>query len=138
MLHAYDRATLAHLLTVDLEPTLHRLLSERISGMTEELLDHTEIVVVEGGDTEEDIVRALGLSPLVEPINGARFGEEGFCPHWDGLVNHGGWFEMVVTFGSTFAYVLLISDMAHDAGALVAMCHRHAIIDKNGPSPNLP
>lgn len=138
MLHAYDRATFAHLLTMDLEPTLHRLLFERITGMTEELLDHTEIVVVESGDTEEDIVRTIGLSPLIEPINGARFGEEGFWPHWDWLRDHGGWFEMVVTFGSTFAYVLLISDVARDAGALVAMCRCHTIIDNNSSGPNLP
>lgn len=137
MLHAYDRATFAHLLTLKLDLALHRLLSERITGMTDEVLDHTEIVVVEGGDTEEDIVRALGLSPLVEPIDGARFGEEAFWPHWDWLADHGAWFEMVVTFGSTFAYVLLIADVAQDAGALVAMCRRHAAIDSKRPNSNL-
>ncbi len=122
MLHAYDRATFAHLLTLKLDPVLYRLLSERISGMTEEMLDHTEIVVVEGGDTEDDIVRAIGLSPLVEPINGARFGEEGFLPHWDWLADHGSWFEMVVTFGSTFAYVLLLERRGNPA--LVDLCER--------------
>jgi hypothetical protein len=117
MLHAYDRATIAHLLTLKLDPALHRLLSERITEMSEELLDHTEIVVVESGDTEDDIVRAIGLSPMVEPINGARFGEEGFWPHWDFLTDHGGWFEMVVTFGSTFAYVLLFERSGNSAFA---------------------
>lgn len=126
MLHAYDRATFEDLLTRDLDPALHRLLSERIDNLAEELLDQTEIVVVESGDTEDDIVRAIGLSPLAEPINGARFGEEGFWPHWDWLTDHGGWFEMVLTFGSTFAYVLLIADEKDEPSSLVKLCTDHA------------
>lgn len=130
MLHAYDRATFAHLLIIQLEPTLHRLLSERITGMSEELLDQTEIVVVESGDTEDDIVRAIGLSPLVEPINGARFGEEGFWPHWDWLRDHGGWFEMVITFGSAFAYVLLIADGVGVVAELRELCRSFTSIPR--------
>ncbi len=122
MLHAYDRATFAHLLTLSLEPALQRLLTERITGMNEEVLDHTEIVVVEDGDTEEDIVRAIGLSPLIEPIDGVRFGDEGFWPHWDWLADHGDWFEMVITFGSTFAYVVLIADREGTDAELRALC----------------
>ena len=110
MLHLYDRATMARALTLDLEPQLHRLLSRRIAALSEELIDWTEYLVVEPGDAEADIVRHVGFSPLVEPVEGARFGEEGFHPHWDYLADLGGWFELIQTFGSTFAYVLLIND----------------------------
>jgi len=109
MLHFYDRATMAHALTLDLEPRLQALLAVRIGKLTEDLLDYSEFLIVEEGDTEEDVVRAIGFSPLVEPIDGTRFGEPGFEPGWDWLQEHDGWFEMIVTFGSTFAYVLLIS-----------------------------
>jgi len=122
MLHFYDRAGFARALTLDLDPQLHRLLSERIGALSEDLLDYTEYLVVEPGDTEADIIRHIGLSPLVEPIDGARFGGKGFRPHWDYLARHNGWFELIFTFGSAFAYVLLIQDNAHNDTPLLTLC----------------
>lgn len=127
MLHFYDRVTMAHALTLDLEPTLRRLLHERIAALGDDLIDWTEYLVVEPGDTEADIIRYIGFSPLVEPIEGIRFGQQGFHPFWDWLTDHGGWFEMIVTFGSTFAYVLLI---ANDPGApkdIQRLCRQFAL-----------
>lgn len=117
MLHAYDRATIARLLTHDVTPHLRRLLQQLVDRLGADLIDHTEILVIENGDTEDAIVRAVGFSPLVEPINGTRYGSPGFSPFWDWLVDRGGWFEMVITFGSTFACVLLIEK---DAGSVLA------------------
>ena len=121
MLHLHDRATMAHALTPDLEPQLRALLSARINGLTEDLIDCTEYLVIEPGDTEADVVRAVGFSPLVEPIEGARFGQPGFHPHWDWLVDLGGWFEMIVTFGSAHACVLLIQDAGGVPNDLTAL-----------------
>lgn len=108
MLHFYDRAGFARALTLDLDPNLHRLLVQRIGALDEDLIDYTEYLVVGAEDTEEDVQRVIGFSPLVEPIEGFRFGESGFQPGWDNLLAHDGWFEMTISFGSTFAYVLLI------------------------------
>lgn len=110
MLHLYDRATMGRALTLDLNPQLRRLMADRIAALGEDLIDQTEYLVVRPGDSEEDIIRHVGFSPLVEPIDGARFGEPGFHPHWDWLAHHPGWFEMIETMGSTWAYVLLIQD----------------------------
>lgn len=110
MLHFYDRATMAHALTLDLDPQLHLLLAERIGALADELIDFTEYLVVESGDTEAGIIRHIGLSPLIEPIDGIRYGEPGFEPHWDWLMAHDGWFELAFSFGSTFGYVLLIAN----------------------------
>jgi hypothetical protein len=126
MLHLYDRATMAHALTLNLDPTLLRLLGDRIAALGEELIDWTEYLVVEAGDTEADIVRHIGFSPLVEPIDGRRFGEPGFHEHWDVMADRGGWFEMIVTFGSTFAYVLLIADVAGVPSDVRTLCRRYA------------
>ena len=125
MLHLYDRATMAHALTLDLEPRLKSLLAARIGALTEELIDFTEYLVVEPGDAEEDIVRAIGMSPLIEPIDGARFGDPGFRPGWDWLADHGGWFEMIITFGSTFAYIIFIADAEGVPSDLLSLCRRH-------------
>lgn len=127
MMHLYDRATMAHALTLDLDPKLRALLASRIEALGEELIDWTEFLVVEAGDTEADIVSRVGFSPLVEPFDSIRFGEPGFHPSgWDLLLAHGGWFEMIVTFGSTFAYVLFIKDEEGLPHALRAMCQTFA------------
>lgn len=129
MLHLYDRATMAHALTLDLDPRLHCLLSERIAALRTgygDLTDWTEFLIVEPGDTEVDIIRHVGFSPLIEPTDGGRYGTPGFHPHWDLLADRGGWFELVFTFGSTFAYVLLVEDCLQTDGALVEACRRYA------------
>jgi hypothetical protein len=117
---------MAHALTLDLNPQLHSLLAARIGALTDELIDHTDYLVIEPGDTEAEIVRHIGLSPMTEPIDGARFGGAGFHAHWDWLTDHGGIFEMIVTFGSAFAYVLLIQDTEGTLPELLALCRRYA------------
>ncbi len=130
MLHLYDRATIAHALTLYLEPRLHTLLADRIGSLVRadhDLTDQTEFLVIEPGDTEEDVIGAVGFSPLVEPIDGIRFGEPGFYSWWDWLADRGGWFEMIVTFGSTFAYVLLIRDADGAIPALLTLCRSASV-----------
>lgn len=124
MLHLYDRETIEHALTLDLEPTLRRLLQKRIDALGEDLIDWTDFLVVQPGDTEADIIRHVGFSPMVEPIEGKRFGQEGFHPFWDWLADHGSWFEMIVTFGSTFAYVLFIANPSYTRDPLATLCDK--------------
>ncbi|MCK8457891.1 hypothetical protein [Sphingomonas faeni] len=129
MLHLYDRTSAAHALTLGLDRQLHRLLTKRIAALGTpygDVTDHTEFLVVEPFDTEADIVRHIGFSPLVEPFDGFRFGEPDFHPGgWDWLAEHGGWYEMVVTFGSTFAYILLIQDKDGVIPELRRLCRRY-------------
>lgn len=122
MLHFYDRATMAHALTLDLDPTLKALLRARIKGFSPDLIDYTEYLVVEPGDTEEDIVRHVGFSPMINPIDGARFGEPTWHPFCDWLCKHDGWYELIVTFGSAFAYILLIADQDGTLPILRSLC----------------
>lgn len=122
MLHFYDRATMAHALTLDVAPDLHGLLADRIGALGEDLIDWTELLIVEPGDTEEQIVNIIGFSPLVSPIDGSRWPEPEFEPCWDWLADQCGCFEMIVTFGSTFACVLLIADQDGVPSDLRQMC----------------
>lgn len=129
MMHLYDRATIARALTLDLDPQLRGLLTARLASLVTadyDLTDCTEYLILDLGDDESDIVCAAGFSPLVEPIDGIRFGRNGFYPFWDWLIDHGGWFEMTVSFGSTFAYILFIRrniSMPHD---LMVLCEEYA------------
>lgn len=129
MLHLYDRVAMARALKLDLDPQLRTLLTARIEALVTadyDLTDWTEYLVVEPGDTEADIVRHVGFSPLVEPIEGARFGGTGFHPFWDHLIAHDRWTEMIMTFGSTFAYVLFISTDPAMLPDLLELCRCYA------------
>lgn len=129
MYHFYDRASFAHALTLDLAPPLEALLTAKIASLAtdeHDLTDWTEFLVIEPGDTEDNIIRHVGFSPLVEPIDNARFGEPGFHPFWDHLATRAEWYEMIVTFGSTFAYVLLIEDADGVLPELRALCRCYA------------
>lgn len=126
MLSIHDRASMARALTLDLQPQLKTLLAERINNLPADLIDYTAYLVVEPGDTEEMIKREVGFSPLVEPIDGIRYGQPGFQPYWDWLQDHDGVYEMIVTFGSTFAYVLLILDVNGTLPQLLALCAHYA------------
>jgi len=129
MLKIYDRAAMARALTLDLDPRLHALLESRFPSLVTadgDLTDWTEFLIVEYGDAESDVVRELGFSPLVEPLDGARFGSAGFQPFWDDLIDHDGWFELTLSFGSTFAYILYIEDAAGVMPELRSMCRQYA------------
>lgn len=133
MLHLYDRAGFARALTLDLGPNLHRLLADRIGALTEDLIDYTEYLVVQPGDTEAGIIRHIGLSPLVEPIEGIRFGEPGFRPHWDWLEKHRDCFELIFTFGSSFAYIVIVEDREGVPRELLTLCR--AYNDRRSQNP---
>lgn len=116
--------------TLDLDPQLLALLNARITALVTDdydLTDATEFLIVDDPNVaEEELLRHIGFSPLVEPIDGIRFGRLGYYPPWDWLTQHPGWFEMVVTFGSTFAYVIFIRDTPND-GEFLRLCRFYAL-----------
>ena len=128
MITIYDRASMARVLTLDLDPQLRSLLDRRFASLVTadgDLTNWTEWLIIEPGDREADIVREVGFSPLVEPIDGARFGSKGFHAFWDHLTKRDGWFELTISFGSTFAYVLLIEDAPGVPDDLLALCREY-------------
>jgi hypothetical protein len=126
MLHLFDHTTMRAALTDKLDPQLHRLLTDRLAALGADLMDYIEYLIIEPGDTEADIIRHIGFSPLVEAIDGVRFGGPGFQPPSDWIGDHTGWFELIITFGSTFAYVLFVQDAEGTIPDLVSMCRAYS------------
>ena len=116
MLHFYDRAGFARLNELDLEPRLRRLLADRIANLTEDLKDYTEYIALLPGESEDDLIRHIGFSPLVDPIDGGR------RPHHDYATYHDGWVELIFTFGSTHCCIVLIPDTDGVPDDLRALC----------------
>lgn len=113
--------------TASIDPVLRQLLADRVHDWaTTDLLDLTYLLIVQAGDAEEDILEAVAFSPLVNPIDGRRFGSKGFVPHWDWLEAHDGWWELIVTFGDGYAFVLFIEDSEGTDPELRALCRTYA------------
>ncbi|SDD84807.1 hypothetical protein SAMN05444678_1268 [Sphingomonas sp. YR710] len=128
MLSLSDTGLMLEALTLPLEPELHRLLAEHIEHtIASGLGGMTHIIVIQPGDTESAIVEEIGMSPLVNPIDGIRYPSPAFHPGWDWLQRCEGWFIMIDTVAdSGFAYVILIQDAEGVLPDLRRLCHAFA------------
>lgn len=126
MLNLPDRASQLTVLDQPLNPELHALINGRVQDALKlGLADLTHIVVVEPYDTEDDLIEALGFSPLVSRLEGNRLE-----PDWDWLECHSGWFELVYTVSNAgFAFLVLVQDAPGVLPALLALCRAAAAPD---------
>ncbi len=82
------------------------------------LQDLTHVLVVEAGDTEQQIIEAIGFSPLQ-----SRIDNRPNCPDWDWIERHDGWWELTFCVGNSgFAYILLVEDAK--GSPLADLCRR--------------
>ncbi len=82
------------------------------------LQELSHVLVVEAGDTEQQIIEAIGFSPLQ-----SRIDNRPNCPGWDWIERHDGWWELLDTVGNSgFAYTLLVKDA--EGPPLADLCRR--------------
>ena len=119
MLNLPDRASQLAVLHQPLEHVLHTLLKGRVQdALSLGLADLTHIVVVEPYDCEDDLIEALGFSPLVSRLDGLPL-----QPDWDWIERHPGWFELVYTVANDgFAFLVLVKDSPEVLPNLLALC----------------
>ena len=128
MLSYYTAAAIAAAPTsAPVDPALRRLLADRVHDWTAiGLLGLTHLLVVEPGDTEDDIISEVAFSPLVD-LDGRRLGDEGFLPPFDWLSRAGGYFELIQTVGNDgFAFHILVPDRDGVDTELLALCRAYA------------
>lgn len=127
MLSLYDRETMSAALEQPLTPKLRGLLERRINQCErDQLIELTHFLVIQPGDTEEDIQQEVGFSPLVNPVDRGRYPSRFFQPFWDWLQAYDGWFELILTVGNSgFAYVLLIENAEGVASDLLSLCRAY-------------
>lgn len=90
------------------------------------LKDQTKLIVIESGDCFLAAATELLFSPLISPMDGAQYGSDAFHPYWDDLVYRSGWWVMTICIGSTYAFIVLISDDGEGLDELQAMCREFA------------
>jgi hypothetical protein len=129
MILIFDRASAAAVSASNLDPLMRAVLEAELALLTageHDLTDWTDIALIQPGNSEADIGREVGFSPLIDPILNVRFGEPGFEPGWDLLTLRGGVFRFVFTFGSTHATILLVPDANGILPELLNLCRHHA------------
>lgn len=123
MLEIYEE-TIAAALTAPLDAVCRDLVGRIVSdARASGLWDLTCIAVLDPTDGTEDLKQLLGFDPRTGPLGGAD-GE--FTPWWDWLEHHPGYFELLHTTGSDFAYFVLVPDCGPDPTGLAALCRQHA------------
>ena len=102
-----DMDSLRAVLNQPLAPELKTLLKDRLTDTLHcGMQDHTHVLVVEAGDTEQQIIEAVGFSPLRSRIDNLPN-----TPDWDWIERHDGWWELLYCVGdSGFAFILLAED----------------------------
>ena len=129
MIIMHDRISAARALASNLDPPMRAALVAELALLTaseHDLTDWTDIALIQPGDSEDDIGREVGFSPLIDPISNVRFGKPGFEGGWDHLSMYGGVFRFVFTFGSTHATILLVPDADGILPELLTLCRHHA------------
>jgi len=98
MINLPDADSIRAALNQPLEPQLHELLAERFADATAcELADMTHMLVIQPGDTETDIIDAIGFSPI------------GAVADW--REQHPGFHELIYCVGNAgFAFLVFVQD----------------------------
>lgn len=123
MLSLPDRASVQRAIAAA-DPRLASLLSARLTlSDANGIADLTHYLVIRPGDTEADVIDAVGFSPLVNPLDNVRHPDPAFLPWWDWLHDLGGWFEMIIAVGNEgFAFILLIEDQPDVDTSVLHVC----------------
>lgn len=119
MIDMPDLDAIVSALRTPLAPDLDGLIADRLQdAFACGLADLTHILVIEAGDTEAQIVDAIGFSPLVSRMDRNRL-----QPDWDYIEPHPGWWELIYTVGdSGFAFFVFVERAEGVLPELLTLC----------------
>lgn len=131
MLIIRDSADMQRALSGPIDPDLKTILLNRLGLLAEfsawDLSELAHFVIVQPGDPIADIEQALGFSPFVNFVDGARYPDPSFEPSWEHLVARGLWFDFVFALSdSGFGINLLVPDGDGVNTNLLQLCRTYA------------
>lgn len=102
-----------------LDPTVERLVRERLEMLSEYEEDLATIYIIEPGDMLDALAKARG-----RPFEG-----------WEFIIDHNGWYEAVLIISDDGAgHVVLVPELPSIDPELLDLCRRYAI--KEGGTEN--
>lgn len=129
MLSIRDEASLRRALKLPIDDRSRRLLQRRRTqlGYDNDLSDMAHFVIVQPGDTLEELEWLLGFSVFQNPVDGSHFGEPDFSPGWEWIEDHGFCFEFVfIMDDSGFGHVVLVPKAQGVDATLLEFCAAYA------------
>ena len=131
MITIYDSADMAQILSGPIDPDLKTILLERLDILAEfsewDLADLAHFIIVEPGDDIEAIERELGINPLVNIVDDARYPDPAFEPSFEFCIARKGYFDLTFALSdSGLGLVLLVPDQDGIEPALLELCREYA------------
>ena len=131
MITIYDSADMAQILSGPIDPDLKAILLERLELLAEfsewDLADLAHFIIVEPGDSIEAIERELGVNPLVNIVDDARFPQPSFEPSFEFCIARRGYFDLTFALcDSGLGLCLLVPYREGVVPQLLEMCRVYA------------
>lgn len=111
---------------------LRQIIEQRIHGIEEccpwEADELGPIIVLEPGDSPDDLKQITGFSIIEGPFDDSRFGDENFAPSFEFAESHGDHlFELVyIVSDGGYGYDIFIQNAAGIDPVLLAFCQAYA------------
>ena len=131
MISIFDSADMAKLMSGPIDPDLKAILLSRLALLVEfsdwDLADLAHFIIVEPGDDIEAIERELGINPLVNIVDDARFPDPAFEPSFEFCISRNGYFDLTFALcDSGLGVVLLVPDQDGIEPILLELCRVYA------------
>jgi len=114
-------AALEHALLSPLDPRLRSILAlrrDQLAGWG----DIAHFIIVQPGDKPEQIEPP----PLINLVDGCRYGDPAFEPSWEHIQDHGGWFELTYILSDDgFGHIIFIPDAEGIDPELLSLCRTY-------------
>lgn len=115
------------------DPHLRQLIEQRIQGIEEccswDADELGPLIIVEPGDTADDLKNIMGFSILEGIFDAARFGDEDFAPSFEFAETHSNHlFELVyIVSDGGYGYDIFVVNRPGIDPVLLAFCQTYAV-----------
>ena len=108
------------------DPDILKLVKLRHSQLGDEMFG--SVIIVEIGDTVEDINNEIGFCILTNLFDDVRYPDPDFVPCFEVLEDHGGCYEMVFIFGDGDDAIEIFLPKHGVDNELLSMCSQFAVV----------
>ena len=108
------------------DPDILKLVKLRHYQLGDEMF--SSVIIVEAGDTVQDIEQEIGFSILTNLFEDVRYPDPDFVPCFEVLEDHGGCYEMVFIFGDGDDAIEIFIPKDGVDPLLLSMCSQFAVV----------
>ena len=108
------------------DPDILKLVKLRHSQLGDEMFG--SVIIVEAGDTVEDIENEIGFCILTNLFDDVRYPDPDFVPFCEALEDHGGCYEMLFILSDGDEAIEIFIPKAGVDPLLLAMCSQFAVV----------